>query len=95
MASNDLPNTHVRIRYVNYQGQESVRVIQPGYIHFGSNEWHVDLQWILEAWDVEKKDWRSFALSGISGWAPEDAKVDPGRERGPDRDPGTCGNSPS
>lgn len=60
--------TMVRIDYVNYRGERSVRLIVPQRIYFGDVEWHPGTQWILDAWDVDKAALRSFAVADIRGW---------------------------
>lgn len=58
----------VSILYTNYRGETSRRTIIPERIWFGKNQWHPDLQWLLDATDVEKKAMRSFALKDIREW---------------------------
>lgn len=59
---------HVRIDYTNWRGERASRVIVPDNIFFGSNEWHPELQWLLNAWDAEKDDNRTFAMANIHKW---------------------------
>lgn len=58
----------VLILYTNYKGVTSTRRIIPKQIWFGSTEWHQTSQWLLDAYDLEKKDDRSFAMSDIQTW---------------------------
>lgn len=53
----------LRILYTNWRGERRERVIRPISIFFGSNRWHPDLQWLVVAWDMEKKERRTFALT--------------------------------
>jgi len=48
-----------------------VRKIIPERIWFGSNEYHREDQWILDALDVEKNEKRSFAMKDIHWWGEE------------------------
>jgi predicted DNA-binding transcriptional regulator YafY len=63
-------NNRVKIDYCNYRGERSVRLIEPRAIRFGSNEWHPEPQWLLEALDVEKVAERTFAMKDIAAWTP-------------------------
>lgn len=58
----------VTIRYKNYRGETSNRKIIPQKIYFGSNEYHPEPQWLLDAHDLDKDAKRSFALKDISAW---------------------------
>jgi predicted DNA-binding transcriptional regulator YafY len=58
----------VRIDYVNYRGERAVRRIVPERAYLGEVEWHAGRQWIIDAWDVDKRAIRSFAVTDIQGW---------------------------
>jgi len=58
----------VRIDYVNYRGERSVRRVVPRPLYFGEVEWHPGTQLILDAWDVDKAAIRSFAVVDICRW---------------------------
>lgn len=58
----------VSIVYTNYKGETALRKIIPENIWFGKTEWHPEDQWLLDAYDVEKKAKRSFALKDIRVW---------------------------
>lgn len=60
----------VYITYKNYKGEVSNRLIRPGEIYFGSNEWHPKPQWLMRAFDIAKNANRDFAIIDIQGWAP-------------------------
>jgi predicted DNA-binding transcriptional regulator YafY len=63
----------VRIDYVNWRGERGWRRIIPRRLYFAAVEWHPGDQWILDAWDVDKQDLRSFAMKDIRAWAPADS----------------------
>jgi predicted DNA-binding transcriptional regulator YafY len=58
----------VRIDYVNYRGERSLRNIVPQRCYLGEVEWHPGPQWIIDAWDVDKAAVRSFAVCDIQRW---------------------------
>ena len=60
--------TLVSILYTNWKGETSTRRIEPLFIHYGSNEWHPESQWLLRAFDVDKKAERDFAVKDIAKW---------------------------
>jgi hypothetical protein len=60
----------VQIDYTNWKGERAKRRIIPKQFWFGSNEWHPEPQWLLDAYDTEKEVSRTFAMNGIHGWFP-------------------------
>lgn len=58
----------VCVCYKNWRGETSWRTIIPERIYFGSNEYHQDAQWLMEAWDIDKQATRHFALLDILSW---------------------------
>lgn len=59
----------VILDYTNYRGERSMRRVEPINIEFTSNEWHPEAQWLMTAWDVEKKAHRHFAMKDIHSWS--------------------------
>lgn len=55
-----------KVVYKNWKGNVGERVICPLSLSFGSNEYHPEPQWLLEAIDVEKGELRHFALKDIT-----------------------------
>lgn len=51
--------------YVNYRGEASVRWVSVRRIRYGSSEWHKKDQWLLGAVDVEKDEYREFAMKDM------------------------------
>ncbi|MGV3721359.1 MAG: hypothetical protein ACO1SX_10670 [Actinomycetota bacterium] len=58
----------VVIDYTNWRGERAKREILPFRLWFGSNDWHPEPQWLLDAWDAEKDELRIFAMRGIHAW---------------------------
>lgn len=56
------------ILYTNWKGETGFRLIQPIRLEFNCNEWHTVPQWLLYAYDVDKADYRWFAMEGIKEW---------------------------
>lgn len=54
-----------KILYTNWKGVKRERVITPMHIYFGSTEYHKEPQFLIEAFDVEKKEIRHFALKDM------------------------------
>jgi hypothetical protein len=64
------------IDYTNHTGIRAIREIVPmptNALHFGSNQWHHEPQWLIDAIDVAKSDIRTFAVKDIHAWSPRDA----------------------
>lgn len=59
----------VTIDYTNYRGERGLRLVIPAEIWFGKTEYHPLEQWLLKAFDVEKKADRDFALGDIHSLA--------------------------
>ena len=68
MADKRLDTLLVKIDYTNYKGERSWRTISPDTLSFSTNTWHPVRQWLLRAWDVEKKAVREFAMKDIHEW---------------------------
>lgn len=62
----------VIIDYTNWRGERALRLIVPIRVYWGSNDWHKDPQWLLDADDVEKAATRTFAMKDIHSWSPDD-----------------------
>lgn len=76
------PNQAVWIDYTNYRGERAVRRVVPWEIIWGANEWHPEPQWLLRAYDPEKKAPREFAMKSIHNWlTPTDRTASEGRAR--------------
>jgi predicted DNA-binding transcriptional regulator YafY len=58
----------VRIFYTNWRGETRWRRVVPIRIWFGSNPWHPEPQWLLDAFDVDKAEDRAFAMKNITDW---------------------------
>lgn len=63
-----LTEQKVTIVYTNWKGITAIRNILPIRIYFGSNEWHKENQWLLEALDLDKSASRTFAIKDIRAW---------------------------
>lgn len=48
--------------YTNHRGDTRKRKIVPIGVRYGSTKWHVLDQWLLDAYDIEKGEYRTFAL---------------------------------
>jgi predicted DNA-binding transcriptional regulator YafY len=64
----------VVIDYTNHRGDRSTRRIIPDPdqpLWFGVTEFHPEYQWLLDAFDVDKGQDRTFAMKDIHSWTPE------------------------
>lgn len=48
--------------YKNYAGKTSERTVIPVSTFYGVTEWHKQPQWFLHCFDLDKKQYRDFAL---------------------------------
>lgn len=58
----------VTFSYKNYKGVTAFRHVEPLNIYFGSTEYHPEPQWLLYGFDIEKQEWRTFAMKDITQW---------------------------
>jgi hypothetical protein len=58
----------VVIDYTNWRGVRSYRKITPIRIRFGVSPWHKEPQWLLTAFDFDKRQEREFAMKKIYSW---------------------------
>lgn len=56
-------NRIISFRYRNWRGETATRRVLPQLIYHGSNEYHTEPQWLMLAYDLDRKDNREFALS--------------------------------
>ena len=64
-----MPN-EVQICYRNHRVVTGYRHITLHSIRFGNTEYHPRLQWLLEAFDHDKIEGRTFAVADILSWKP-------------------------
>jgi predicted DNA-binding transcriptional regulator YafY len=58
----------VTINYTNWEGKTADRNIFPLKIWFGTTNWHLEEQWLLKAFDLDKGEERDFSLKDIHSW---------------------------
>ena len=73
LDSNDTPS--IAILYVNHRGVKALRQIVPNRMWYGTTTWHPSEQWFLDAFDIERQAFRSFAIADILEWQIESANV--------------------
>lgn len=55
----------VVVNYTNWKGKTSVRKIIPESLTWGATPFHPTAQWLLTAYDEDKKEYRDFALKDM------------------------------
>lgn len=55
----------LEIKYKNWKGEISNRIIIPHKIWFGGSDYHKEIQWFMKAYDIDKCDNRDFAIKDI------------------------------
>ena len=58
----------VTFTYKNYKGENRTRKVVPHQLDFCVTQWHKEKQWFLVAWDIEKEEFRKFAIKDITDW---------------------------
>lgn len=59
------PGQRYVFSYTNYRGVTETRCGLFVGISFGSNEWYPEPTWLMDYYDLDRNDWRSFALERI------------------------------
>lgn len=68
MDGRGLNGTIAQVKYKNWKGEIGIRHIIPLEILYGSTEYHKEEQWLMKAWDLDKKDYRTYALRDVLEW---------------------------
>jgi predicted DNA-binding transcriptional regulator YafY len=69
-----LKGQRIRFSYSNWRGESAERDVEVVSLVFGHSEWHPDPQWLLEAYDHDRRAVRLFALRDMSP-LPANSKV--------------------
>lgn len=56
---------YIEFKYKNWKGEISDRKVIPGKVYFGSTEFHPVPQLLMEGFDIDKQEQRTFALRDI------------------------------
>lgn len=51
--------------YENYKGEKAKRVVVDPNLWYGESKYHEGKQWLLHAYDTDKKAFRDFAVKDI------------------------------
>jgi hypothetical protein len=51
--------------YRNWSNKTSERTVIPFATFYGTTEYYTTKTWLLNCWDCDKNDWRTFAFSNI------------------------------
>lgn len=68
ISGKELDKVKAKVEYKNWKGEVGIRNIIPLEIFYGSTEYHKEEQWLLRVWDLDKKDYRTYAVKDISRW---------------------------
>jgi predicted DNA-binding transcriptional regulator YafY len=56
------------IDYTNWRGERAWRRVVPGALRFAATPWHPGPQWLLDAYDLDRMQERTFSLADIHEW---------------------------
>lgn len=68
LGNKSLGEITAKVKYKNWKGETAVRKIIPLSVFYGSTEYHKQEQWLMKVWDLEKGDYRTYALKDIQIW---------------------------
>jgi len=63
-----IESLELKVVYKNYRGEIGKRRVIPISVYFGSNEYHKEEQWLMKVFDLDKNDYRDYALKDIMKW---------------------------
>lgn len=55
----------MKFYYENWKGEKSLRSVQDPKLWFGESKYHKGPQWFINAVDLDKDDFRDFAVADI------------------------------
>ena len=55
----------ISVIYTNHRGITTTRRIRPLNVYWGKNQWHLEPQWMTDAYDEERGAIRSFTLKDM------------------------------
>jgi hypothetical protein len=58
----------IKIVYKNWKNIVSTRNIIPICTWFGKSKYHLEEQWFIKAFDIDKNEERDFAMRDIERW---------------------------
>jgi predicted DNA-binding transcriptional regulator YafY len=64
-CSDKIFDNPIEIKYKNWKGVTSNRIIIPIKLWYGESDFHKGKQWFLRAYDIAKLDKRDFAIKDI------------------------------
>lgn len=62
----------LKFYYENYRGVKSLRSVQDPTMWFGESKYHKGDQWFIHAFDLERQDFRDFAVADILTFVNEE-----------------------
>lgn len=65
---------YLEIDYTNHAGERSTRRISDPEFWYGSTNWHTQPQWLINAFDMDKRAERDFALCDVHAWKARKAE---------------------
>lgn len=66
-----------RFVYTNHNGEVRLRRVIPMGLRFGTGPYYDEPQWLLEGFDLDKKEYRTFALAHIAIEQSKDTSYTP------------------
>lgn len=70
LSKDTLENAAIKVTYTNHRGETARRTITPLRLLYGTTQYHHVEQWLLDVWDHEKKDLRTYALDDCDFTTP-------------------------
>ena len=66
VINNKVPSIKViKVKYKNWKGETGIRTIIPKKVWYGHTDYHLENQWLMDVWDVDKNNIRTYAMIDI------------------------------
>ena len=62
----EMANYRIEFDYTNYKGEQGHRRALVQNFKYGSTEYHKEPQWLMRCFDLDKQDFRDFAMRDMS-----------------------------
>lgn len=63
--SHNQPLPTMEFVYTNWKGETLSRKVQDPVVWFGESKYHTGAQWFIHAFDIQKQEFRDFAVADI------------------------------
>jgi len=60
-----IPSKSIKVKYKNWNCEIGIRTIIPVSVYYGHTDYYKENQWLMDVFDVDKDDLRTYAMMDI------------------------------